>query len=153
MSPAGGRASAGLHKTIPALPVRDVRAATAFYRERFGFAVAHEAAGFAILVRDEAELHLWSASDEGWSSREDLAQRPVCSGAESFLSGTASCRIAVGDVDALFDELRREEVLHSVSLAGVETTDFGTREFATGDLDGNLLTFFQTVPSGAPPTR
>jgi hypothetical protein len=34
-------------------------------------------------------------------------------------------------------------VLHDVSLDGVGTTDFGTREFATVDLDGNLLTFFR----------
>jgi hypothetical protein len=34
-------------------------------------------------------------------------------------------------------------VLHDVSRDGVETTDFGTREFATVDLDGNLLTFFR----------
>ncbi len=27
--------------------------------------------------------------------------------------------------------------------AGVTTTDFGTREFATLDLDGNLLSFFR----------
>jgi hypothetical protein len=34
-------------------------------------------------------------------------------------------------------------VLHDVSLDGVGTTDFGTREFAAVDLDGNLLTFFR----------
>ena len=68
---------------------------------------------------------------------------PICSGAESFLAGTASCRIEVADVDALFDELRQEGVLHDVSLGGVAGTDFGTREFATVDLDGNLLTFFR----------
>jgi hypothetical protein len=38
-------------------------------------------------------------------SREDLARRPVRSGAESFLAGTASCRIEVAEVDAPFDEL------------------------------------------------
>jgi hypothetical protein len=59
------------------------------------------------------------------------------------LAGTASCRIETADVDALFDELEREGVLHDVSRAGVGETDFGTREFATVDLDGNLLTFFR----------
>jgi hypothetical protein len=46
-------------------------------------------------------------------------------------------------VDALYDELRAADVLHQVSRNGVTTTDFGTREFATVDLDGNLLTFFR----------
>ena len=74
--------------------------------------------------------------------RDDLAARPVCSGAESFLAGTASCRIETKDVDALFDELGPKSVLHP-TVSGVTNTDFGTREFATVDLDGNLLTFYR----------
>jgi catechol 2,3-dioxygenase-like lactoylglutathione lyase family enzyme len=142
MSSASDHASAGLHRTIPALPVRDVRAAVAHYRERFGFDAPHETDGFAVLVRDEAVVNLWGATDEEWRAREDLAGKPICSGAESFLAGTASCRIEVADVDALFDELRQADVLHPVSRDGVGATDFGTREFAALDLDGNLLTFF-----------
>lgn len=115
----------------------------AFYGDRFGFAARHETDGFAVLARDDAVLHLWGASDDGWRSREDLGRRPICSGAESFLAGTASCRIEVSDVDGLFAELRAAGVLHDVSRAGVTATDFGTREFATRDGDGNLLTFFR----------
>jgi catechol 2,3-dioxygenase-like lactoylglutathione lyase family enzyme len=133
----------GLGRTIPALPVRDVAAAAAFYRERFGFSAAHESDGLAVLRRDECEVHLWAASDERWRSREDFAAGPVRSGAESFLAGTASCRVEVEDVDALFEELHAADVLHPVSRAGAFSTDFGTREFATLDLDGNLLTFFR----------
>lgn len=143
MSPATGRASAaGLTKTIPALPVRDVRAAVAHYRERFGFEAPHEAADFAVVVRDDAVIHLWGATDEDWRSRGDVSEQPIRSGAESFIAGTASCRIEVADVDALFEELRREGVLHDVSLDSVGKTDFGTREFAAVDVDGNLLTLF-----------
>ena len=137
------RAAAGLHRTIPALPVRDVAAATAYYRDRFGFHAVHETGDFAVLVRDDAVLHLWGATDDEWRSREDLDRRPICSGAESFLAGTASCRIEVSDVDALFAELRSAGVLHDVSRDEVTATDFGSREFATVDGDGNLLTFFR----------
>jgi catechol 2,3-dioxygenase-like lactoylglutathione lyase family enzyme len=143
MASANGRAAAGMTRTIPALPVRDVGAAVAHYRDRFGFQVAHEEADFAVLVRDEAAVHLWGAGDEEWRSREDLTARPISSGAESFLAGTASCRIEVDDVDALFAELEPQGILHDVSRDGVGRTDFGTREFATVDLDGNLLTFFR----------
>jgi catechol 2,3-dioxygenase-like lactoylglutathione lyase family enzyme len=125
--------------------VRDVAAAVAHYRERFGFHAPHETEDFAVLARDDAELHLWGATDGEWRSRADLAARPICSGAESFLAGTASCRIEVGDVDALFAELAAAGVLHEVSRGGLSATDFGTREFATVDLDGNLLTFFEEV--------
>jgi uncharacterized glyoxalase superfamily protein PhnB len=143
MASVNGRAAAGMNKTIPALPVRDVAVAVAHYRDRFGFEAPHVAADFAVLVRDDAVLHLWAASDEEWRSREDLTARPICSGAESFLAGTASCRIEVEDVDALFVELEPRGALHDVSRSGVRVTDFGSREFATVDLDGNLLTFFR----------
>jgi catechol 2,3-dioxygenase-like lactoylglutathione lyase family enzyme len=91
-------AEAGLHRTIPALPVREMGAAVAFYRERFGFSVLHHDGGFAVLGRDDAVLHLWEAGDRG----------------------------------------------------GVAATDFGTREFATLDLDGNLLSFFRWESASAP---
>ena len=131
-----------MNKTIPALPVRDVGAAVAHYRDRFGFEAPYVAADFAILARDEAVLHLWGAADEQWRSREDFSAWPVCSGAESFLAGTASCRIEVADVDALFGELAPRGVLHDASQGEVEPTHYGTREFAAVDLDGNLLIFF-----------
>ena len=132
-----------LGRTIPALPVRDVPGAVAYYRERFGFEPMHETDDFAVIARDEAVLHLWGATDQDWRSRANLAERPVCSGAESFIAGTASCRIEVVDVDSLFQELKAADVLHPVSRGGVDDTDFGTREFATLDRDGNLLTFYR----------
>lgn len=75
-----------------------------FYRERLGFEAVHHDGDFAVLVRDDAVVHLWGATDRGWAEREDLRERPV---------------------------------------SGVTATDFGTREFATLDADGNLLTFFR----------
>jgi catechol 2,3-dioxygenase-like lactoylglutathione lyase family enzyme len=133
-----------LGQTIPALPVRDAAASVDFYRDRLGFEVLHHDGGFAVLTRDEAVVHLWEASDESWRKGVDL-DRPVCSGAESFIAGTASCRIVVDGVDELYEELSAADVLHRVSKAGVDDTDFGTREFATVDCDNNLITFFQWV--------
>ena len=137
--------TAGLGRTIPGLPVRDVRAAAEHYRECFGFEARHLESGLAVLMRDDAVIHLWSASDEEWRSRDDLPERPVCSGAESFLAGTGGCRIEVADVDGLYEELRGKGVLHKVSASGVDDTDFGSREFHTVDADGNLLTFYRWV--------
>ena len=138
-------ADAGMHRTIPALPVREMVAAVAYYRERFGFEVLHHAGGLAVLGRDDAVLHLWEAGDEAWRSRADFATKPVCSGAESFIAGTASARIEVRDVDGLYEELKAANVLHPVSKDGVDDTDFGMREFATLDQDGNLISFFRWV--------
>ncbi len=134
----------GLGRTIPALPVRRAAEAVPFYRDRLGFEVLHHDGGFAVMRRDDAVLHLWEAGDEGWRERPSI-ERPVRSGAESFIAGTASCRIEVDGVDELYEELREAGVLHPVSRGGVDETDFGTREFATTDGDGNLLTFYRWV--------
>jgi catechol 2,3-dioxygenase-like lactoylglutathione lyase family enzyme len=131
-----------LTQTIPALPVRDAARAVAFYRDKLGFSVAHEEGGFAVLKRDGAELHLWEASDETWRERTG-DDRPVRSGAESFIAGTASCRIAAAGVDELYEELSAHDVLHPTSREGVKDTEYGTREFAALDLDGNLISFFR----------
>ena len=129
-------------QTIPAMPVRDAANAVAFYRDRLGFEVFHHDGGFAVLGRDQAVLHLWEAGDETWRERDSIDQ-PVRSGAESFIAGTASCRIRVDDVDGLYAEMAAADVLHPVSKDGVDDTDYGSREFATLDLDGNLVTFFR----------
>jgi catechol 2,3-dioxygenase-like lactoylglutathione lyase family enzyme len=132
-----------LSQTIPAMPVRDVPGAVSFYRDRLGFDVVHHDGGFAVLRRDDAVVHLWEASDESWQVRGDLGEKPVRTGAESFIAGTASFRVQVEGVDDLYEELRRADVLHPVSRERVDETNFGTREFATLDPDGNLVTFFE----------
>ena len=132
-----------LGQTIPALPVRDMTAAVSCYGDRFGFTVKYQDTGFAVLLRDAAEIHLWESSDHSWEQRDSL-DRPVRSGAESFIAGTASCRIAVEGVDELYAELRATDVLHSPSTV-VEDTDYGTREFPALDDDGNLISFYTRV--------
>lgn len=134
-----------LGPAIPALPISDTAAATTFYRELLGFTVAHQERGFAVLQRDSCVLHLWLADDLSWHDRPDLGERPVLGGAESFLTGTASCRIPVDDaaaLEVLYEELQAAEVLHPVSRAGVSTTDHGELEVHALDVDGNLLSFF-----------
>lgn len=137
----------GMGRTIPAMPVRDMAAAVACYRDKFGFAVVHRDGGFAVLQRDDARVHLWEASDTSWRQR-DLAARPVQSGAEDFISGTASFRVemdSVEDVDTLYAELAPRGVLHYTDRGAPVRTDFGTHEFSAVDVDGNLVGFFRWV--------
>ncbi|MCW2616775.1 MAG: ble [Frankiales bacterium] len=101
----------------------------------------HQDEALAVLVRDSAEIHLWEADDDGWRLRPDLVAGPVVTGAETFLAGTASCRIEVDDVDVLHGELTG--VLHPTDTGSPVDTDWGTRARAVLDLDGNLLTLFQ----------
>jgi catechol 2,3-dioxygenase-like lactoylglutathione lyase family enzyme len=127
------------------MPVRNAAAAVEHYRDRFGFEVLHQDEGFAVLGRDDARVHLWQAGDESWRERVALRETPISSGAESFIAGTASCRIMVDGVDDLYKELSAKDVLHPVSRDGVSDTDYGSREFATLDQDGNLISFFEWV--------
>src|SRR5436309_233151 len=77
-----------LGETIPVLQVRDVVASVDFYEEKLGFMAIHHEDGFAIVRRGGAQINLTRANDERWRERSRLAQRPVVSGAESFLAGT-----------------------------------------------------------------
>ncbi len=129
--------------------MRDVSTAVAYFRDRLGFEPVHVDDGFAVVQRDDARIHLWRADDTGWSVRQDLPQRPIASGAESFLAGTASCRIETEGVDDLYAELAATKVLHPVSRDSVTNTGFGTRAFAAVDADGNLIEFFRWLHTPA----
>lgn len=127
-----------MKKAIPYLPVNDIQTAVKFYEDKFGFTCRHQDASFGLLFRDEVEIHLWAANDEDWHQRSE----PIISGAESFLAGTASCRIEVDHIDELFIEYKKKGVLYNEDTE-IEETPWGTREFPTLDLHRNLITFYE----------
>ena len=127
---------------ILALSVRNVEKSIPFYRDVLELPLWHHDTGFAIFHRDSVEMHLWQADDESWRNRTDRA--PVTSGAESFIAGTASCRVAVIGVDELYTRLQQANVIHP--NAHIQNTEWGTREFAVTDPDNNLITFFERLP-------
>jgi hypothetical protein len=132
-------------RSIPAMPVNNMDKAAMFYEVKLGFTVQYKDLKFAILIRDHVEIHLWAASDKSWKLRNLSAfDKPIDSGAESFLAGTASCRIEVERIDDLFTEYQKNEVLYKPSTV-VEVTAWGTREFPVLDLHRNLLTFFEMI--------
>jgi uncharacterized glyoxalase superfamily protein PhnB len=133
---------ATLLSIMPAVPVRTLDAALAYYCDKLGFRVrARLGDGGAILTRDRAELHLTKLDDETWRTRSDFLMRPIKSGAESFLPGTSAYRIEVDDVRALFEDFRAKGATHPTST--LQERSWGDVDFGMGDPDGNLLTFFQ----------
>ncbi len=49
-----------------------------------------------------------------WKNRSaSLSVRPIISGAESFLAGTASCRIEVDEIDKFFNKYKMHGVIYS----------------------------------------
>lgn len=129
----------------PVLPVSDTAASVAFYCDALGFRALHREEGYAIVVRDGVELHFWRAGDESWRTRTDAP--PIESGAESFLAGTASCRIRVDGIEALAAAHARCQAAGIVHPNGpLQDKPYGLREFAILDPDGNLATFFTPTP-------
>jgi catechol 2,3-dioxygenase-like lactoylglutathione lyase family enzyme len=115
---------------VPAFPVSDERRAVAFYASALGFVELQEnGRGLGILRRDEVELHLWVPDG-----------RP---GAEPHLAGTASCRIQVTGVEALYEHCTTLGVVHP--NAPLRDTAWGTREFGVLDPDNNLVSLYQRV--------
>lgn len=127
--------------TIPALPVQQIPAAVEFYRDRLGFRDGYQDDSFAIVERDNVVIHLWAASDEHWVQRLSPSS-VVVSGAESFLAGTASCRIEVEEIEQLYREYLATGVLYD-NRTVVERQPWGAREFPVLDLHRNLLTFYE----------
>ena len=116
---------------VPALPVSDERIAVAFYVDVLGFVeLLHEGKGLGILRRDDVELHVWVADG---SAR----------GAERHLAGSASCRIQVSSIEALYDTCVKHGVVHP--NAPLLEQWWGNREFGVVDPDGNLIGLYEHV--------
>ena len=128
-------------QAYPNLPVRDVARSVEFFRDKLGLPPRHQEAGFAILSRDAIEVHLWLANDESWRTRN--GDQLIVSGAESFIAGTASCRVRVEGVEELYDSALRLGIVHG--NAPLTDQPWGDRDFAIQDPDGNLVTFFQAA--------
>lgn len=117
---------------IPALPVRNIERAVAFYRDRLAFACRHQDGGLAIMTRDHVELHLWEANSPGTP------------GAEPHIAGTASCRVRVSGLRELFDEYATQAVIHP--NGPLREQWLGDSDFTILDADHNAIAFFE--PTG-----
>lgn len=116
-----------LLSATPALPVLNIDTATSFYRDRLGFDVIHADGGFAVLTRDQVRIHLWAAND------------PNVPGAEPHLAGSASCRVNVSGIDALYQEMQSSGVVHPNGQ--LASQPWGERDFTVLDQDNNCIAF------------
>lgn len=134
-----------MQKTIPALPVVSIKMSCEYYTNKLGFRIRHQEETFAIAVRDEIEIHLWQACDTSWKWRSILlVLKPILTGAETFIAGTASCRIQVQGIDELYEEYKNQGVLHSHDSI-VQEQYWGHKEFPAVDNHRNLLTFYEII--------
>jgi predicted enzyme related to lactoylglutathione lyase len=107
-------------KIMPEIPLADVAAGVAHYRDVLGFSVNYQMDGFAVIDRDRARILLITKT----------AQH----------NGIASCYVYVADADALHAELTAKGA--HVEAAPV-SRPWGLREFRVFDPEGNILTLGQ----------
>jgi len=115
--------TATLDAAAAVFPVSDVGKSVAHYRDALGFDVEFtygEPLAYAGVERGGAAIHLQAAGD--------TTRRP----------GQAAIYVFVSGVDALYEQLRARGAR---ILAEPKTYDYGMRDFAIIDLDGNQLTF------------
>jgi catechol 2,3-dioxygenase-like lactoylglutathione lyase family enzyme len=114
-------------RAIPILPALDLAATLAFY-ERLGFRQAGapwQTYDYLIVVRDRYELHFFAQPEL------------------DPLATATGCYLRVDDADAWHDEWNRAGISPDRAtgsrLLPVEDTDYGMREFALVDPNGNLV--------------
>jgi catechol 2,3-dioxygenase-like lactoylglutathione lyase family enzyme len=118
---------------IPILPARDLDATSTFY-QRLGFRPLGRWSEYLIVARDEIELHFF-----------------LCAEIDPATT-IAGCYLRVRDADTLHAEFAAaglpawEEGFPC--LTDVESTDYGMREFAAADPDGNLLRVGHVIAAG-----
>lgn len=118
---------------IPSLPVTDEARAVRFLQNTLGLIpLQHEGKTLGICRRDGVEIHVWVADGSA-------------KGAETYLAGSASCRVELTGVDVLYEHCRALAVVHP--NGALRDTGWGTREFDVLDPDGNLITLFERLPS------
>lgn len=110
-----------MRKVMPELPLSDVPAGVAYYRDVLGFSVNYAQDDIGVMDRDTTRVLLVART--------------------SRHSGIGSCYFYVHDVDALHSEL----VGKGAHVQGEPVSQpWGLREFRVLDLEGNQLSFAQT---------
>lgn len=117
--------SAKLVRGIPVLASLDLDSTQQFYEEKFGFQTINKYHNYLIVKRDDIVLHFWQCSDK-------------------YIAENTSCYINVQGIDTLYAEYQAAGVIHP--NAPLKSHDYGMREFAALDGDGNLLKFGQQIP-------
>lgn len=109
-----------LRQLLPQLPLSDVAAGVAYYKEVLGFEINYAQSDLGVMYRDSVTLLLISRSPAH--------------------SGIGSCSAYVADADKLYQELKTKGAR---VLGEPVSQPWGLRDFTVVDLEGNRLTFGQ----------
>ena len=114
-----------LQRASPVLASLDILKTVEFYKEKMGFDKSGWVdENYAVIGRDKVEIHFWKCDNK-------------------IFPENTSCYIYVEDVDNLYKELQKAEVIHP--NGPLEDKPWGVREFSVLDNDGNLIRFGQNL--------
>jgi len=105
-------------KLIPVLPSLDLQRSAVFYQSHFECSAEWFDEYVVLHNQDHFSLHLWKCNDP-------------------YLCINSGFYIRVKDVDALYNKLNIEGVIHP--NGHIELKPWGMKEFAITDPDGNLI--------------
>jgi len=108
---------------IPVLASLDIDNTMKFYQS-LNFTIAYRSGDYGIVQRGNVEIHFWACSDK-------------------YIAENTSCRIHVMGINSLYAEYQEKGVIHP--NGALTKKIWGTKEFSILDIDGNQITFFESV--------
>ncbi|MEQ1874157.1 MAG: VOC family protein [Ilumatobacteraceae bacterium] len=112
-----------LSSAVPILPAQDIALSAAWYRDMLGFEIFRVEDGYGIVGRDDVYIHFWGPS--GIKPPDSMTMT----------------RLGVVGIDQWYEHCVALDIVHP--NAPLTLQEWGATEFATTDLDGNLVTFFE----------
>ena len=109
---------------VPRQAALNIANAVAFYVQRLGFTELFQAEDYAGVRRGAVEIHLWLCDDKSIPEK-------------------TACRVEVENIEPLYAEYQGQDVIHPHS--SLQAAPWGTKEFTILDLDGNGVTFFESL--------
>lgn len=117
-----------LIQATPILASLNLEETEAFYTRHLGFQTIHlDPGAYAILARDQVELHFWLCTDP-------------------TVPTNTACRIHVRGLGTLYAACQAASIVHP--HGSLQTKPWGTQEFTILDTHGNGVTFIEAVSSG-----
>ena len=109
----------------PVLASLDINRSVDFFVSKLGFGKVYADQGaYGIVSAGPVHIHFWACSDRR-------------------ISEATSCRICVQGIEALYELCSKERIIHQKAV--LEQKPWGSMEFAIVDLDGNLVTFYEST--------
>lgn len=126
MSESNSISSVKFGRTAPGIPVTDFQRSLQFYVQVLEMKKVFEngdPVGFAVLVKDAAEIHLTLAKNHKATDRNLI-------------------HLIVSDAKAPYDHLEKNNVR---IIKGIRDADYGLRQFVFADPDGNRIDVGQEI--------